>query len=63
MFNHEKDVSQLLSLVDSIERLGIDRHFQEEIKQALDFVYRFVSNSPYYSKPINKIIIIIITNT
>nr|BAI53108.1 Terpinolene [Chamaecyparis obtusa] len=39
MFTAEKDVSQLLSLVDKIERLGIDRHFQKEIKQALDLVY------------------------
>ncbi|GLJ05653.1 hypothetical protein SUGI_0022320 [Cryptomeria japonica] len=36
----ENNVPQLLSLVDNIERLGIDRHFQEEIKEALDLVYR-----------------------
>ncbi|GLJ31919.1 hypothetical protein SUGI_0642440 [Cryptomeria japonica] len=31
---------QRLSMVDSVERLGIDRHFQKEIKEALDNVYR-----------------------
>ncbi|GLJ31920.1 hypothetical protein SUGI_0642450 [Cryptomeria japonica] len=31
---------QRLSMVDSVERLGIDRHFQKEIKEALDHVYR-----------------------
>lgn len=31
-----------LSMVDSIERLGIDRHFKIEIKSALDYVHRSV---------------------
>ncbi|XP_059072444.1 alpha pinene synthase, chloroplastic-like isoform X2 [Cryptomeria japonica] len=35
-----ENVSPLLVLVDNIERLGIDRHFQKEIKEALDFIYR-----------------------
>ncbi|XP_059072438.1 alpha pinene synthase, chloroplastic-like [Cryptomeria japonica] len=35
-----ENVSPLLGLVDNIERLGIDRHFQKEIKEALDFIYR-----------------------
>ncbi|XP_057831923.2 alpha pinene synthase, chloroplastic [Cryptomeria japonica] len=36
----ENNVAKLLSLVDDIERLGIDRHFQEEIKEALELVHR-----------------------
>nr|AFJ73582.1 2-methyl-3-buten-2-ol synthase [Picea abies] len=32
---------QRLSIVDSIERLGIDRHFKNEIKSALDYVYSY----------------------
>eukprot|EP01018_Ginkgo_biloba_P036264 Gb_27974 [translate_table: standard] len=28
-------------MVDNFERLGIDRHFQNEIKVALDYVYRY----------------------
>jgi hypothetical protein len=34
------DLISRLSIVDSIERLGIDRHFKFEIKSALDYVYR-----------------------
>ena len=36
------DLQQRLSMVDSVERLGIDRHFKNEIKSALDYVYRSV---------------------
>nr|AIO10962.1 terpene synthase [Taiwania cryptomerioides] len=39
--SRENNVFQLLALVDNIERLGIGRHFQKEIKEALDFVYRY----------------------
>lgn len=35
------DLSERLSLVDVVQRLGIGRHFPKEIKQALDYVYRF----------------------
>ncbi|GLJ10691.1 hypothetical protein SUGI_0133190 [Cryptomeria japonica] len=28
-------------MVDDVERLGIDRHFQNEIKENLDYVYRY----------------------
>nr|QHZ00920.1 terpene synthase 13 [Taiwania cryptomerioides] len=35
------DLIQHLSMVDNVERLGIDRHFQNEIKTALDYVYRY----------------------
>eukprot|EP00253_Pinus_taeda_P036041 PITA_36041 len=35
------DLLMRLSLVDSIERLGIDRHFKSEIKSALDYVYSY----------------------
>nr|AAX07267.1 (-)-alpha-pinene/(-)-camphene synthase [Pseudotsuga menziesii] len=33
------DLIQRLWMVDSVERLGIDRHFKDEIKSALDYVY------------------------
>nr|UMW72393.1 putative 2-methyl-3-buten-2-ol synthase [Pinus nigra subsp. laricio]UMW72400.1 putative 2-methyl-3-buten-2-ol synthase [Pinus nigra subsp. laricio] len=35
------DLLMRLSIVDSIERLGIDRHFKSEIKSALDYVYSY----------------------
>jgi len=34
------DLIQRIWMVDSVERLGIDRHFKNEIKSALDHVYR-----------------------
>ena len=34
------DLMKRLQMVDIIECLGIDRHFQHEIKVALDYVYR-----------------------
>lgn len=37
------DLLQQLWMVDNVERLGIDRHFQTEIKVALDYVYRYWS--------------------
>nr|3S9V_A Chain A, Abietadiene synthase, chloroplastic [Abies grandis]3S9V_B Chain B, Abietadiene synthase, chloroplastic [Abies grandis]3S9V_C Chain C, Abietadiene synthase, chloroplastic [Abies grandis]3S9V_D Chain D, Abietadiene synthase, chloroplastic [Abies grandis] len=33
------DLFERLWAVDTVERLGIDRHFKEEIKEALDYVY------------------------
>ncbi|GLJ35262.1 hypothetical protein SUGI_0709600 [Cryptomeria japonica] len=39
-----EDLYEHLSLVDHVERLGIDRHFQTEIKNALDYVYRYWSD-------------------
>lgn len=33
------DIFERLLVVDNIERLGIDRHFQKEINEFLDFVY------------------------
>jgi len=36
------DLFHRLWIVDSVERLGIDRHFKSEIKSALDYVYRSV---------------------
>uniref|UniRef100_I3QDU0 2-methyl-3-buten-2-ol synthase n=2 Tax=Pinus subgen. Pinus TaxID=139271 RepID=I3QDU0_9CONI len=35
------DLLMRLSVVDSFERLGIDRHFKSEIKSALDYVYSY----------------------
>ncbi|XP_059075248.1 taxadiene synthase-like [Cryptomeria japonica] len=37
------DLLERLSLVDNIERLGIGRHFKEEIKLSLDYVYGYWS--------------------
>nr|ADU85930.1 (+)-sabinene synthase [Picea sitchensis] len=37
------DLLQHLSMVDNVERLGIDRHFQTEIKVSLDYVYSYWS--------------------
>lgn len=37
------DLIQRLWMVDSVERLGIDRHFKNEIKSALDYVYSYWS--------------------
>eukprot|EP00253_Pinus_taeda_P013742 PITA_13742 len=37
------DLLSRLSMVDSIERLGIDRHFKMEIKSALDYVHSYWS--------------------
>jgi len=36
----DHDLIKRLQIVDTIECLGIDRHFQPEIKVALDYVYR-----------------------
>ena len=36
------DLLQRLLLVDNVERLGIDRHFINEIKTTLDYIYRYV---------------------
>nr|AOG18234.1 diterpene synthase [Taiwania cryptomerioides] len=35
------DICERLRAVDNVERLGIDRYFQTEIKQALDYVFRY----------------------
>lgn len=43
MFNAIAKSSHLLerlSAVDIVQRLGIDRHFQDEINSTLDYVYR-----------------------
>nr|WMI31575.1 chloroplast cephalotene synthase [Cephalotaxus sinensis] len=37
------DLLERISLVDNIDHLGIGRHFKEEIKVALDYVYRYWS--------------------
>ena len=36
----DHDLIKRLEIVDTVECLGIDRHFQPEIKVALDYVYR-----------------------
>ncbi|XP_057872931.2 alpha pinene synthase, chloroplastic-like [Cryptomeria japonica] len=35
-----------LVMVDKVQRLGIDRHFQNEITQALDYVYSYWNDCP-----------------
>ena len=45
------DLLQRLLLVDNVERLGINRHFINEIKTTLDYVYRYViSTAPLLLK-------------
>nr|UNY86182.1 (-)-limonene synthase [Pinus armandii] len=39
--NPLNDLIQRLWMVDSVERLGIDRHFKNEIESALDYVYSY----------------------
>ncbi|GLJ27350.1 hypothetical protein SUGI_0536720 [Cryptomeria japonica] len=41
MSTHNSSAQERLSMVDNVERLGIDRHFQKEIKESLDYVYRY----------------------
>lgn len=38
--NEENGLRFRLSLVESLECLGIDRYFKEDIKEALDYVMR-----------------------
>nr|QWV53992.1 kaurene synthase-like 1 [Chamaecyparis formosensis] len=39
------DIAERLRAVDSVERLGLERHFQTEIKQALDYVFQYWGES------------------
>ena len=41
MLTQNFSVHDCLSMVDNVERLGIDRHFRKEINETLDYVYRF----------------------
>ena len=34
------DLLERLLIVDNLVQLGIDRHFEKEINEALDYVYR-----------------------
>ncbi|KAH9297306.1 hypothetical protein KI387_028988, partial [Taxus chinensis] len=36
-----ENISKRVVMVDNIERLGVDRHFQKQITQSLDYVYRY----------------------
>ncbi|GLJ38503.1 hypothetical protein SUGI_0784610 [Cryptomeria japonica] len=40
MQSGENDIIERLEMVDALQCLGIDRYFQAEIKEALDYVYR-----------------------
>ena len=33
------DIAERLRAVDNVERLGLERHFPTEIKQAMDYVF------------------------
>nr|QWV53994.1 kaurene synthase-like 3 [Chamaecyparis formosensis] len=37
------DIAERLRGVDNVERLGLERHFQTEIKQAMDYVFQYWS--------------------
>ncbi|GLJ36163.1 hypothetical protein SUGI_0725560 [Cryptomeria japonica] len=37
------DIAERLRAVDSVESLGLERHFQTEIKQAMDYVFQYWS--------------------
>nr|QND75951.1 diterpene synthase [Thuja plicata] len=37
------DIAERLRAVDCVERLGLERHFQTEIKQAMDYVFQYWS--------------------
>jgi hypothetical protein len=39
------DLLQRLWMVDNVERLGISRHFENEIKAAIDYVYRSIQTA------------------
>ena len=43
----DDDLIKRLQMVDTIECMGIDRHFQPEIQVAMDYVYR-LSNLVYH---------------
>eukprot|EP01018_Ginkgo_biloba_P025685 Gb_08213 [translate_table: standard] len=41
----DNDLLDHLLLVDDVERMGIDRHFEKEIKLAVEYVYRYWNES------------------
>jgi len=43
LISSHNDLIQRVWMVDSVERLGIERHFKNEIKSALDYVYSYWS--------------------
>lgn len=43
---HPLDILGRLCMVDNVERLGIERHFRQEIKSVLDYTYRYSSKVP-----------------
>nr|QSK97110.1 terpene synthase [Curcuma wenyujin] len=46
MFKDTSDILQLMNLIDSIQMLGLDYHFENEIDKALRLIYEFDDN--YY---------------
>jgi hypothetical protein len=45
MFQSSKNVVETMNLVDVVQRLGIDRHFKEQIAAAIDSIHSSEFNS------------------
>lgn len=39
MFKETSDIVQLMNLIDSVEILGLDYHFEDEIDEAIKLIY------------------------
>nr|AJR21035.1 sesquiterpene synthase [Callitropsis nootkatensis] len=50
------DLIERFSIVDVVQRLGIDRHFEKEIKAVLDYTYRYWSENGISWRRENSII-------
>lgn len=49
------DLFEHIWAVDRLERLGISRYFESEIKDCLDYVYRYSQLSPRNSLKCSKV--------
>ena len=58
--SNQDDLIKRVEIVDTLECLGIDRHFQHEIKTAaLDYVYRLrISRHLNYNVALTNIILV-----
>lgn len=41
MFQGTTDILQIMNLIDSIQLLGLDYHFEREIDAALSFIFEY----------------------